>query len=471
MDAARTEAFAESPKFNSWCWPRSLHGRLVLIPTALLAFGLLGTIGVILLHAKHRVAAEVMSGVQLGQDVASFALRNVSDAGSGAAALDALAHDLPRVRHVEFSLESLATGASAKSQRRIAATVHSHQGFLAPLLVPPPIRQEFPVIVRGETVGSLTVASNPADEIAEIVGEVELFSGVFIGMCLLTIGGLLTTVRSSLRPLQLLSEGFNRLEHADYRPIAAIPVIELARVGRQFNLLAASLQRVTSDNCLLIDRLFSIQDTERKELAAELHDEFGPALFAIRAEVACIMKAAAGDAETCARARSIAELTDGIQRVNYRMLERLRPLVLEHMGLDQALRQLVASWQDRCPHLAWSLNVASDCDDAPETVGLTLYRAAQEGITNAVRHAQASTIDVRLTRFRSGALLLAVQDNGSGLPQSLRYGFGLLGMMERVRRLGGSMTVSDTSPGVMVEITIPQQERRATEAAYAGAAD
>lgn len=325
--------------------------------------------------------------------------------------------------------------------------------------------------MRGETVGKLTIEANPADEIAEIVGEVELFSGVLIGLCLLTIGGLLMSVRSSLRPLELLSEGFNRLEHADYRPIAAIPVIELARVGRQFNLFAESLQRVTSDNRLLIDRLFSIQDWERKELAAELHDEFGPALFAIRAEVACIMKAAAGDAEACARAQSITELTDGIQRLNYRILERLRPLILEQMGLPQALRHLVASWQARYPQLAWSLEVTPNYDDRNETVSLTLYRAVQESITNSIRHSQASAINVRLICEPTGVIRLAVRDNGRGLPTPCRYGFGQLGMSERVRQLGGSLNVRNNGPGVAVEICIPKSEQRLTEAAHADPVD
>lgn len=471
MASIRNQESRGEPAFHRGFWPGSLHGRLVLVPSALLVFGLLITIGVILLHARSRIAAEVTSSVELAHDLATTALRNVADAGSESAALAALAQDVPQVRHVEFVLESSGSAALPAAQPGIGETAPRSGPILASLLAPTPVEQSFPVVVHGRAVGRLIVRSNPTDEIAEIIGEVELFATVLMALCLLTIGGLLLTVRRSLRPLQSLTAGFDRIEHGDFRPISEIPVAELARVSRQFNRFAMSLQRVASDNRLLIDRLISMQEHERKELAAELHDEFGPALFGIRAEAACIMKMAPCEAETHARARSIAELTDGIQRVNYRMLERLRPLVLEHMGLSQALQQLIASWQARCPAITWSLDVLPDIGAQRESIGLMLYRAAQEAITNAVRHAQASAISVRLARESTGKLVLAVRDNGRGLPESFRYGFGLLGMTERVRQVGGTLTVCNARPGVAVEVAILDRGQPVTEAAHADPVD
>jgi two-component system, NarL family, sensor histidine kinase UhpB len=148
----------------------------------------------------------------------------------------------------------------------------------------------FPVTVRGAVVGQIRLRSNSADEIAEIVGEVELFSSALVALCLLIVGSLLWSIRRSLRPVQVLADGFDHLERGDYRPIAAIPVREFRRMGQQFNCLVQSLRRVTEDNHRLIDKLLSVQEEERKQLATELHDEFGPALFGIRAEAACILK-------------------------------------------------------------------------------------------------------------------------------------------------------------------------------------
>lgn len=452
-------------------WPRSLYGRLVLIPSTLLLLGLLGSISLVFLHARHRIGAEVTSSVELGHNLAVTALRNVADAGSESADFAVLAQDLPRVRHVEFGLaESDGTVRSA-IQPGTGKIIPQHVSALASLLAPPPIVQSFPIVVRGNAVGRLIVQSNPADEIKEIVGEVQLFSLMLMGLCILTVGGLLLTVQRSLRPLQLLTDNFDRLERGDYRPIADIPVTELSLLARQFNLFAASLQRVTSDNRLLIDRLLSMQERERKEVAAELHDEIGPVLFGIRAEAACIMRTVPHDTDTFARVQSISKLTDGIQRVNYRLLERLRPMVLEQMGLRQALRQLLSTWQTRCPHIAWSLDVTASLDRPDEVVALMLYRAAQEAIANAVRHAQATNIDIRLDRDPATRLTLTIRDNGRGLAESFHYGFGLLGMNERVRQVGGVLSVSNARPGVLVAIAVPSPEPQTVEVVHADSAD
>ena len=465
MKTWRGHASDELFSISRWSWPRSLYGRLMLVPAVLLAIGLLCTIGVVLLHAKSRVAAEVSSGLLLGHDVATAALRNVAGAANQAAALSDLTNELPRVRHVRFTVEP--DTPSPGTHRPIDAATRSEPSLAMSLLLPPPTAEDFPIVVRSKTIGTLILRSDPADEVAEIIEELELFAIVIAGLCALILLGLLVTMHLSLHPLNTLSEGFNRLERGDYRPVPVIPVAELEPLGRQFNRLAESLQNVTADNRLLIDRLFLIQDGERRQLAAELHDEIGPVLFAIRAETACLMKTLVEDSEASLRARSIADLTDGLQRVNYQMLERLRPLILEQMGLLPAIRQLVSSWQARYPDVAWSLEAEAKINDPPEMVGLTLYRAVQEGITNAIRHAQASKIAVKLGRGPAAGMLLAVQDNGRGLPRFFHYGFGLLGMMDRVGQLHGTLVVRDAHPGVAIEIPIPAQTDNATESAYA----
>jgi len=116
---------------------------------------------------------------------------------------------------------------------------------------------------------------------------------------------------------------------------------------------------------------------------------------------------------------------------------------------------------------------------------LTLYRVVQEAVTNAVRHAQASEIEIRLERLLTDrddvprlpaegrGVLLSVVDNGDGLPDGFRYGFGLLGMTERLRQLGGTLKVTNTHPhGVVVQAWIPEQTPTLiTEPLHAHSAD
>lgn len=451
----------------------SLRGQLVLIPTIMLLAGLVATVGTVLLGAHARIAAEVTSAMQLGHELVTTALRNVADASSPALAFEQLARDLPRVRHVQFELVPLDSTLFGGSYLRIGEGPPRSRPWLARLLAPSPTEQVFPVTVKSDVVGEIRLRSNSADEITEIVGEVELFSGALVMLCLLIATALLWAVRRSLHPLHLLADGFDRLERGDYRPIAPIPVVELRRVGQQFNRLAQSLCRVTADNHLLIDKLLSMQEQERQQLAAELHDEFGPVLFGIRAAATCILRLVPADGQQSAQvrthAREIAELTDGIQKLNYRMLDRLRPLVLEQMGLSEAVRRLVASWQIRHPHITWLLTISRNFDEPAEAVSLTLYRVVQEAATNAIRHAHASKIEIRLERRASEGLhpagvapsvLLAVEDNGRGLPDGLRNGFGFLGMTERVRQLGGALTIRNARPtGVVLQAEVPEQKQ------------
>lgn len=449
----------------------SLRGQLMLIPTALLILGLITTISVVLVEAKGRIAAEITSAMELGHDLAASTLRNVADASTPANAFEQLERNLPRVRHVQFELVA--------SDGRLIRDISLQGGLAQPdarpwiarLLAPASVDQTFPVVVHGAEVGHLRILSDSANEIAEIVGEVKLFAAALSALGLLLIGGLLWTVRRALRPVQALADGFDRLECGDYRPIAPITVLELQRIAHQFNHLAQSLQQAALDNHFLIDKLLSLQEEERKTLAADLHDEFGPMLFGVRADAATILRSVSSGTEVHARAQSINALADGMQKANYRILDRLRPLVLEQMGLCQALRHQVNSWRATYPHITWSLDISPAFTDPAEMASLTLYRAAQESAINAVRHAHASLVAIRLERHSvcplAGAIaissvrriILSVRDDGRGLPDGFRRGFGLLGLNERVRQLGGSLEIRELHPGVAIEVTIPEEEQ------------
>ncbi|MBV8524530.1 MAG: HAMP domain-containing protein, partial [Acetobacteraceae bacterium] len=276
--------------------PQSLRRQLILIPTFILLAGLVAAIATVVMDAHARIAAEVSSATQLGHDLVLAALHNVAAASSPALVFRQLAEDLPKVRHIQFELKPLDGTLFEGSPLRIGKEPsQSRRRWLAHLLAPPPEEQVFPVRVHNDLAGEIRLRSSPADEIAEIVSEVELFAGTLAALCLFIVASLLWTVRRSLRPLQLLGDGFDRLEQGDHRPIEPIPIVELRRIGQQFNLLAESLRRVTDDNHYLIDKLLSVQEQERKQLAAELHDEVGPALFGIRAEVTCLVRCVAND--------------------------------------------------------------------------------------------------------------------------------------------------------------------------------
>ena len=120
---------------------------------------------------------------------------------------------------------------------------------------------------------------------------------------------------------------------------------------------------------------------------------------------------------------------------------------------------LVALWRENNPQVAITLDADLDRLELDETAQLTVYRVVQEGLTNALRHAQATRIDIAVGPAKTGpakGLSIRLQDNGSGLPGGTKPGFGLSGMSERVWALGGTMTMTNSpSGGLLLAVELP----------------
>jgi two-component system, NarL family, sensor histidine kinase UhpB len=262
----------------------------------------------------------------------------------------------------------------------------------------------------------------------------------------------------------VLSSGLDRLGRGEFTPIGRSRVSELQNIGEKFNALAQSLDQARGDNRLLIDKLIAVQESERREIARELHDDFGATLFSIRTELALI-RDTQDPAEIGQHTQAMSGMIDDIQKQNYRMLDRLRPGSLAHARLSESIGDLVDGWAERHRGIAWLLNIEEEIDGASEEAALTVYRMVQEGLVNALRHAKAETVEVSLA-LRNGDLTVSIRDDGNGLPANFHMGFGLLGMSERVRRLDGHLSVANgTESGTVIEATIPWPSRRAAQAA------
>jgi two-component system sensor histidine kinase UhpB len=146
------------------------------------------------------------------------------------------------------------------------------------------------------------------------------------------------------------------------------------------------------------------------------------------------------------------------------MLDRLRPGSLAHARLNESIGDLVDAWAERHRGVAWLLNIEEDIDGAGEEAALTVYRMVQEGLVNALRHARAESVEVSLS-LRDGDLVVSIRDDGAGLPANFHMGFGLLGMGERVRRLGGRLAVRNGAEGgTLIEATIPWSRPQSPQA-------
>jgi signal transduction histidine kinase len=243
-------------------------------------------------------------------------------------------------------------------------------------------------------------------------------------------------------------------------------------LGSVTHVLAAMIdRRQTEDrtrtllqvNRELTKRLVHGQEEEYRRLARELHDEVGQALTAIRTDAALIAKHTVGRFETLSRsAEAIRCAADHLHGITRSMIRRLRPTMLDDLGLAAALEALVSEWRARRPGLPCRLACEGAIDRLGKEIDITVYRLVQEALTNALRHAAASQVHVTVSCERSpGAVVrVLVEDDGRGMKTSdaLMSGlcFGLLGMRERVEGLGGHLDI-DSAPGkgLRLRATIP----------------
>ena len=230
--------------------------------------------------------------------------------------------------------------------------------------------------------------------------------------------------------------------------------------------MAATLGEAVEEKRQLAERAVSLQDLERKQIARELHDEFGPYLFSLRAHASALVRLA----ETGEPARdalqkhgsAILEQVNALQQFNRRVLERLRPVGLAELGLSGALEALLRLWRESRPDVAIETTISRFLGETGETTELTIYRVVQEALTNVFRHARATSVNVTVEPAeqagtlgsRSGALV-RVRDNGCGLMPDHKLGRGLTGMRERILALGGTLSVASSNGGVTVEAIIP----------------
>ncbi len=211
----------------------------------------------------------------------------------------------------------------------------------------------------------------------------------------------------------------------------------------------------------LSSRLRDYREQERRSIAREVHDELGHALTALKMGVAWLGKRIPeADADACTRAAELSSLIDQTVAATRRLVSRLRPPVLDDLGLDAALEWLLNDF-----HRNSGLAVEAELAAMPQRLrgdGATaLFHIVQEALTNVLRHARASRVALRWVALDDGGGRLEIEDDGCGFDREAAShvaGFGLLGITERVHDLGGSYRIaSQPGEGTRIEITVPAE--------------
>ncbi len=214
-------------------------------------------------------------------------------------------------------------------------------------------------------------------------------------------------------------------------------------------------------NRFLIHKSLAVQEEERRHLARELHDELGQCTTAIQADAELIHDMSQHkDRRVAASAEAIQAVSARMYDAVHAMMRRLRPTVLDDLGLVAALQDALRDWRERHPGTELEFSTDGELGDLGEPVNISLYRIVQEALTNVARHAGARRVRIGLSRRGgrgAGQVVLDVADDGRGMDPDLpRRGLGLIGMRERVEALHGTLRL-ETAPGrgLALHVVIP----------------
>ncbi len=267
-----------------------------------------------------------------------------------------------------------------------------------------------------------------------------------MGVMLVANGALL---RWGLAPLGRLTKLMTTVDLL--RPGQRLPISgggEVPELIRTFN---AMLDRLEAERATSSARVLLAQEAERRRIAQELHDEVGQSMTAIL----LVLGRAADDADEPLREElhQAQEITrESLDEVR-RLVRRLRPGVLDDLGLISALSSLT---HDFATHTGLRVVRRFDADlpVLDEETELVLYRVAQESLTNAARHADAERLEVGLARV-DGAVTLTIADDGRGI-EAAHEGAGIRGMRERALLIGAALDITSApGTGTRIRLTAP----------------
>ena len=331
----------------------SLRARINLLLVLVLTLGLAINVARLVLEAGPRVQAEDQSVIRLAREFIDRIVAGLNEAPDPEVRLNQIVHDLNKLRHVSITRQGEAVERSGIADKPDDNAARSPPAWFVRLVHPEQTTVNVPISIRGKP-GSLLLTSHPDDEMTEIWDGIitQLLIGTAIAIVLFLITS--RVIGRALAPIQALSEAMTKIEAGGYDArVKPDGPPELVAICNKLNHLAANLGDAIDDKRRLAERVVSLQDVERKEIARELHDEFGPYLFALRVHASALTRSSdTGDPNMEVARRhgsAILEQLNALQQSNRRVLEKLRPVGLTELGLREALGALLRLWRELSP--------------------------------------------------------------------------------------------------------------------------
>ena len=438
----------------------SLRWRLIGLVAVALVLSLALAAAIACFNASRSVGIEMRAALRVGVHTVENAIPSIQSSADPQRDLERLVALFRGNRHLRVLLAGNPDAVAAPDVEK-SPFGKVPRWFVRMVGVPSEIAR-MTVAVPGHPDAVVLLETDPRNETLDTWNDfnntlivLTLFSSSTILLIYLFIGRV-------LRPLYRLAAALEQVGRGNYATrIGGHLAPEISRLHGSFNEMAGRLAEADADNRRLNEQLLTVQEQERDDIARDLHDEVGPYLFAINIDTAAASRLIEGRRAKRAaeHLRLIAEAVGHMQHEIRAIVRRLHPVGLAEFGLQEAVGDLIRFWGRRHTGITFRFTIAPECIGLGEAAETTLYRIVQECLSNAVRHGPPAQIDIHICRTSTdgGVRIMAeITDDGPGMPDELAPGFGLRGMAERVRALGGELRLRNRPlGGLTVTATLP----------------
>ncbi|MEO7052327.1 MAG: sensor histidine kinase [Rhodanobacter sp.] len=365
---------------------------------------------------------------------------------------------LGRVRSTDITLRDSSGRVAYRSPPSPYKAGRDAPGWYSALVAPAPMHNELRL---ADSV--LDIEANASRSVLD--GWDETVRLLQVGVVVMLLGNLLVfwLVRRATRPFQAIVRGLEDMQGGIYRTrLPEFKSAEAGAIARAFNRTAQAVgdsvdaRREATEAKLRLeqsrDLAAVVQDRiedERRQIARELHDETGQSITAIKSMALSLTRRTTGcDDEARDAAQLIADTAGKLYASMHDLIPRLSPQTLDNLELGEAIEERVIAWRRQQPQMEFALKLGNLPAGLGESYALAAYRIVQESVTNALRHAQARRIEITL-ESDPHALYVDVRDDGRGLaPDWQQPGhYGVRGMRERARMLGGDVQIENIETG------------------------
>jgi two-component system sensor histidine kinase UhpB len=427
--------------------------RILLISLCILILG--GTIAV--LQARNAVNKEVDSSINLALQLIKIGLSATHSSAMDETDWMSRFSELDQTRHLNIQLKKPSGSVLNITRKQFS----SEQSDMPPdwyinLVVSDFPEVEYQFVTFDNKALTLIIQANPLDEITEVWQESIAFFSTILALVLLTFLAVHLVFNKTLQAITTIVANLKLIETGEYKKkLPDFAIHEYGSIARAINHMTSELDKTRQQNRALTQHSLEIQEEERQRLSQELHDELGQSLTAIKVMA---VSAAYKDTDTKKITASIVEICDHLMVVVRAMMQQLHPLVLTELGLKATLEDLLSHWLEINPSMSFTLQCDDKVDFLDRKITIQLFRVIQECLTNVIRHANASSVTIKLNVTPAiDKVYLLVIDNGLGCQlDDINSGFGLLGMKERIRSLGGELDLqSQLGDGMKISVRIP----------------